>query len=48
MPGIQKFINDNLVETRGDNDLYQQSLLLEPRERDDEKISRLLSESGFL
>ncbi|KDN46450.1 hypothetical protein K437DRAFT_107336 [Tilletiaria anomala UBC 951] len=48
VPGIQKFINDNLVDTRSDNDLYQQSLLLEPRERDDEKIARLLQESGFL
>jgi son of sevenless len=48
VPGIQKFINDNLVETRTDNDLYQQSLLLEPREREDERIARLLQESGFL
>lgn len=48
VPGIQKFIEDNLVESRGDTELYQQSLNLEPREREDEKISRLLAESGFL
>lgn len=46
--GIQKFIQDNLVEARTDSDLYTQSLALEPREREDEKISRLLAESGFL
>ena len=45
---IQKFIEDNLVESRGADDLYEQSLLLEPREREDEKIARLLQESGFL
>lgn len=48
VPGIQKFIQDNLVEARSDGELYAQSLNLEPREREDEKISRLLAESGFL
>ncbi|CAO1634614.1 unnamed protein product [Parajaminaea phylloscopi] len=48
VPGIQKFIEDNLVEARSDGELYTQSLNLEPREREDEKISRLLAESGFL
>lgn len=46
--GIQNFIEENLVPTRGDTANYAQSLALEPREREDEKISRLLAESGFL
>lgn len=45
---IQKYIEENLKEARSDTELYQQSLALEPREREDEKISRLLAESGFL
>lgn len=46
--GIQKYIDDNLVESRSDEELFEQSLRLEPREREDEKIARLLQESGFL
>lgn len=46
--GIQKFIDDNLVDSRSDEELFEQSLRLEPREREDEKIARLLQESGFL
>ncbi|PWN26071.1 hypothetical protein BDZ90DRAFT_233656 [Jaminaea rosea] len=46
--GIQRFIEDNLVESRGDTELYQQSLSIEPREREDERLGRLLAESGFL
>ncbi|PWN24152.1 ras GEF [Microstroma glucosiphilum] len=48
VPGVQRFIMANLISARNDNELYQQSLKLEPREREDEKISRLLAESGFL
>ncbi|EPQ30337.1 uncharacterized protein PFL1_01863 [Pseudozyma flocculosa PF-1] len=48
VPAIQKFIDDNLVESRTADELYEQSLALEPREREDEKIARLLQESGFL
>lgn len=46
--GIQRFIEDNLVESRSDTDLYAQSIALEPREKEDERVARLLSESGFL
>jgi son of sevenless-like protein len=45
---IQKFIEENLIESRRDEELFDQSLRLEPREREDEKIARLLQESGFL
>jgi son of sevenless-like protein len=31
--GIQKFIEDNMVESRTDDELFEQSLRLEPRER---------------
>ena len=30
------------------HEMYDQSLKIEPREREEEKIARLLSESGFL
>ncbi|GAA5973817.1 hypothetical protein JCM11641_003174 [Rhodosporidiobolus odoratus] len=36
------------VHQDAESHLYNISLALEPRERDDEKIARLLSESGFL
>lgn len=45
---FQTFIKSHLQESRDVGDLYQQSLEMEPRERDDEKIARLLQESGFL
>ncbi|CEH16051.1 Ras1 guanine nucleotide exchange factor [Ceraceosorus bombacis] len=45
---IQKFIEDSMMDSRGDDELFEQSLRLEPREREDEKIARLLQESGFL
>ncbi|PWN34271.1 ras GEF [Meira miltonrushii] len=48
VPGLQKFIEENLIEARSDDELFEQSLRLEPREREDEKIARLLQESGFL
>ncbi|KAN0064766.1 cell division cycle-related protein [Thecaphora frezii] len=48
VPAIQKFIGENLIESKGADELYEQSLMLEPREREDEKIARLLQESGFL
>ncbi|SNX83876.1 related to Guanyl nucleotide exchange factor Sql2 [Melanopsichium pennsylvanicum] len=48
VPALEKFIESNLVDARSADDLYEQSLLLEPREREDEKIARLLQESGFL
>lgn len=48
VPSIQKFIEENLIDSRRDEELFEQSLRLEPREREDEKIARLLQESGFL
>ncbi|ORX52680.1 ras GEF [Hesseltinella vesiculosa] len=45
---IQEFIRLNLQSTRDEDQLYKESLKLEPREREDEKITRLLQESGFL
>ncbi|SPO23602.1 related to Guanyl nucleotide exchange factor Sql2 [Ustilago trichophora] len=48
VPALEKYIEANLVDARSADDLYEQSLALEPREREDEKIARLLQESGFL
>lgn len=48
VPALEKWIESNLVDARSADDLYEQSLALEPREREDEKIARLLQESGFL
>ncbi|RCI06127.1 hypothetical protein CU098_011230 [Rhizopus stolonifer] len=45
---IQEFINNNMGSSRDEDQLYKESLKLEPKERDDEKITRLLYESGFL
>ncbi|KAI8058776.1 ras guanine nucleotide exchange factor domain-containing protein [Thamnidium elegans] len=45
---IQVFIMENLHSVRDEDQLYRESLKLEPKERDDEKITRLLQESGFL
>ncbi|KAI9265431.1 ras guanine nucleotide exchange factor domain-containing protein [Helicostylum pulchrum] len=45
---IQVFIMDSLHSIRDEDQLYRESLKLEPKERDDEKITRLLQESGFL
>ncbi|KAJ3216830.1 hypothetical protein HDU67_008916 [Dinochytrium kinnereticum] len=48
VPELQQFLKQSFMETADETDLYNMSLLLEPREREDEKIARLLSESGFL
>ncbi|OAD80303.1 hypothetical protein PHYBLDRAFT_104965 [Phycomyces blakesleeanus NRRL 1555(-)] len=45
---LQSFIQGSLRSTRDEDQLYKESLKLEPREREDEKIARLLQESGFL
>lgn len=37
------------MSSAGDvTEMYERSLVIEPREREEEKIARLLSESGFL
>ncbi|SCZ89388.1 BZ3500_MvSof-1268-A1-R1_Chr9g10391 [Microbotryum saponariae] len=53
VPSLAKYIDEHLFPSHADpatddQRLYELSLLREPRERDDEKIARLLSESGFL
>src|SRR6266542_1349022 len=45
VPEIQMFIRSHLQDSRDVSDLYDQSLNMEPREREDEKIARLLQES---
>ncbi|GAB7339223.1 hypothetical protein MBLNU457_5880t1 [Dothideomycetes sp. NU457] len=48
VPELQDYILKNM-QTAGDvHEMYERSLQVEPREREDEKIARLLSESGFL
>ncbi|KAG0139927.1 hypothetical protein CROQUDRAFT_718845 [Cronartium quercuum f. sp. fusiforme G11] len=44
VPVIVKFLEDNLDNPRDEKELYDMSLDIEPRERDDEKIARLLAE----
>ncbi|KAG0265258.1 hypothetical protein BG011_005129 [Mortierella polycephala] len=48
VPEIQAFIRRGLDSTKSVADLYDMSLALEPRERGDEKIARMLTESGML
>ncbi|CAO3569491.1 unnamed protein product [Mortierella alpina] len=48
VPEIQMFIRRGLDGTKSVSDLYDMSLALEPRERGDEKIARMLTESGML
>lgn len=51
VPIVQKFIDENLsrFNDKSMSDIFwQMSLEREPREREDEKMARLLQESGFL
>lgn len=54
VPAILTFIEDSLnqfsnTDARASGDVFWQlSLEREPREREDEKMARLLQESGFL
>ncbi|KAI7828926.1 ras guanine nucleotide exchange factor domain-containing protein [Gamsiella multidivaricata] len=48
VPEIQAFIRRGMDGTKSVADLYDMSLALEPRERGDEKIARMLTESGML
>lgn len=45
---LQSWITDNMRNAGDVQEMYNQSLKIEPREREEEKIARLLSESGFL
>ena len=48
MPSIRALLDKSFAESDGKDDqtMFAMSLHLEPREREDEKIARLLSESG--
>ena len=47
IPQISKIVVQQLEESDSAPDAFPISLKLEPRERDDEKMARMLSESGF-
>ncbi|CAK1362454.1 unnamed protein product [Cercospora beticola] len=48
VPELQEYILRNMQSAGDVHEMYERSLQVEPREREDEKIARLLSESGFL
>ncbi|KAG9201280.1 hypothetical protein G6514_005828 [Epicoccum nigrum] len=48
VPDLQDYILTNMQSAGDVHEMYEMSLSVEPREREDEKIARLLSESGFL
>ncbi|KAF2863271.1 guanine-nucleotide dissociation stimulator CDC25 [Piedraia hortae CBS 480.64] len=48
VPELQEFITRSVQSAGSVHEMYNRSLQVEPREREDEKIARLLSESGFL
>ncbi|KAI9243744.1 ras guanine nucleotide exchange factor domain-containing protein [Phascolomyces articulosus] len=45
---LQMFIKANLQSARDEDSLYNESVKIEPKERTDEKVTRLLEESGFI
>ena len=45
---LQEWILERMRHAGDVHDMYDRSLQIEPREREEEKIARLLSESGFL
>ncbi|CAJ0917345.1 1483_t:CDS:2 [Entrophospora sp. SA101] len=45
---IQLFLTSHIEDSNDSSDFYDKSLAIEPKEREDEKIARLLQESGFL
>jgi len=48
LPNIQEYIEKSLSALETAPDFWELSMVLEPREREDEKMARLLQESGFL
>lgn len=48
VPELQTWILDHMRNAGDVHEMYNRSLEVEPREREEEKIARLLSESGFL
>lgn len=45
---VQAFIEQSLTSVDEKADYWDKSLSVEPREREDEKMTRMLQESGFL
>ncbi|KAK3302508.1 ras guanine nucleotide exchange factor domain-containing protein [Chaetomium strumarium] len=48
VPELQDYIISNMQAAGDVHEMYDKSLQIEPREREDEKIVRVLAESGFL
>ncbi|KAG8920871.1 hypothetical protein FRC01_000548, partial [Tulasnella sp. 417] len=48
LPNVQDLIEKSLARVENSPDFWDLSVQLEPREREDEKMARLLQESGFL
>ncbi|KAI0200449.1 ras guanine nucleotide exchange factor domain-containing protein [Astrocystis sublimbata] len=48
VPELQDYILSNMTAAGDVHEMYDKSLVVEPREREDEKIVRVLAESGFL
>ncbi|KXH38359.1 RasGEF domain-containing protein [Colletotrichum salicis] len=48
VPELQDYIISNMQAAGDVHEMYDKSLQVEPREREDEKIVRVLAESGFL
>ncbi|OAA64259.1 cell division control protein [Niveomyces insectorum RCEF 264] len=48
VPELQDYILGNMQAAGDVHEMYDKSLQVEPREREDEKIVRVLAESGFL
>ncbi|KAI1811124.1 ras GEF [Poronia punctata] len=48
VPELQDYILSNMAAAGDVHEMYEKSLVVEPREREDEKIVRVLAESGFL
>lgn len=48
VPELQDWMLENMERAKDVHEMYNRSLAIEPREREEEKIARLLSESGFL
>ncbi|KAL2123342.1 hypothetical protein VTJ04DRAFT_3797 [Mycothermus thermophilus] len=48
VPELQDYILSNMQAAGDVHEMYEKSLQIEPREREDEKIVRVLAESGFL
>ncbi|KAI5863217.1 ras GEF [Durotheca rogersii] len=48
VPELQDYILSNMQAAGDVHEMYDKSLAVEPREREDEKIVRVLAESGFL